>query len=489
MIFDNSPQSDKAGQFEKKYRGDFKSGYSQQALAQAIKNLARVFEKIRNKLYDQTINSDDNNYLKFLSSRFLFKAAITGRCTKKLISEFKEITDNEPSRLQEKVLEMLENTSNQQLKLIKERLEFDFKEYLKTYKVPKQDKATVQLDSRTCDLEKSENIQAHYVLRVSVLDGSKRIEIPLLTSTNSLRRLNQYKYSKSPQLKIRKDGQIKVSVAFNKKVNDYAYKSQVVGIDVGITDLLFTSEGDNFETFSNMDDFYQKTVGKKLKNRRKLASKMKQYQKELNNNVISQKRKEYLKEKIYNISRTLQGTNQLERKRNQYHQKVREKISAAVKKVINKYKDKKVTIAIEDLDITEFDGNSNRNRKFSSWVRGKILSKLKEELDWHGIAYKEVDPAYTSKVCPNCHNLDDDNRSGKTFSCTVCNYEGDADHTGVINIKNRAFDKEIKNIANQYKYNTNKRHQKLREHYHQKHKKWLQNNPEHQEKKQLELAL
>ena len=243
---------------------------------------------------------------------------------------------------------MLEKTPNRKLRRVKERLEFNFKELLKAHKAPKQEKVTIQLDSRTCDFEESDNIKAHYVLRVSVLDSNKRIEIPLLTSTNSLRRLNQYKYSKSPHLKIRKDGKIKVSVAFNKKVDDYAYKSKVVGIDVGITDLIFTSEEDSFETFSNMDDFHQKTVGKKVKNRCKLASKMKQYQKELNNSATSQKRKEYLREKIYNISRTLQGRGQLERLQNQYYHRVREKIAAAVKKVVDKNKEEKITIAIED---------------------------------------------------------------------------------------------------------------------------------------------
>ena len=79
-------------------------------------------------------------------------------------------------------------------------------------------------------------------------------------------------------------------------------------------------------------------------------------------------------------------------------------------------------------------------------ARGKILSKLKEELAWHGIAYKEVEPAFTSQVCPNCHNLDGDNREGKSFNCTVCNYKEDADYVASLNIKDRAFNQDIKSI-------------------------------------------
>ena len=44
-------------------------------------------------------------------------------------------------------------------------------------------------------------------------------------------------------------------------------------------------------------------------------------------------------------------------------------------------------------------------------------------------------------------------------------------------------------ISKEYKYSTDKRHQKLREYYQQKHETWLQENPEFQKIKQLKLTI
>ena len=489
IIFDNCSKVTKAGKLEKKHRRKkLGSAYGQQALGQAVRNLSELFRTIRNKFYGQYINRD--KYLYFVSSRYLFKCCITDKSIKATIKGFKKITEDNPNSFRKEILEMLEDSSDTELKDIKKQISFHFKEELKARKTPYQKYVTINLDSRTCNLEKSSNITAPYVLEVKVLGWGNKIELPLLTSTNSLRRLEQYKASTSaPQLKVLNDGKVKVTVAVNKKVNQYAYKSKVVGIDVGITDLIYTSEGDSFESYSNMDDIYQETVGEKLKNRSNLANKMKEYQKELQNQLTSQKRKEYLREKIYNISRNLEGKNQLKRLRRSYYHKVDKKISQAIKAIVNKYKDKKVTIAIEDLDIIEFDNDSSTNRKFSSWIRGKLLDKLKEELAWYGIAYREVEPAYTSQVCPKCYNLASDNREGKAFECTVCNHKGDADQVAANNIKARAFNQEVRNITKKYRYSIAKRQQKLREYYHEKHKVWLQENPDFQKAQQLKLAI
>ena len=67
-----------------------------------------------------------------------------------------------------------------------------------------------------------------------------------------------------------------------------------------------------------------------------------------------------------------------------------------------------------------------------------------EELNWHGYPFVEVASEYTSQVCPKCFNLDKENRNGKTFKCTCCGYEDDADHNASINIKTRFEDEKLK---------------------------------------------
>ena len=107
------------------------------------------------------------------------------------------------------------------------------------------------------------------------------------------------------------------------------------------------------------------------------------------------------------------------------------------------------------------------------WIKLCSLIKLKSRIEVYPAAYKQVDPAYTSQICPNCNKLHDDNREGKTFSCNVCGYEGDADHVASINIKNRAFDEEVNEITEKYKYATKKRHKELRKLYTQRHIEYL----------------
>ena len=46
----------------------------------------------------------------------------------------------------------------------------------------------------------------------------------------------------------------------------------------------------------------------------------------------------------------------------------------------------------------------------------------------------------------------------------------DADYNASINIKNRAFDKELNNIVEKYQYNQNKRHEEIKKYFMEKHK-------------------
>ena len=352
-------------------------------------------------------------------------------------------------------------------------VKYSFLDQLRARKLPRLKKVSIQLDSRVCELQESKDIKAHYVLRVKTLKRGEWVEIPLMTSANSLRRLQQYPFSKSPVLKLQ-GNKIKVSVPFKKKVEQKVYQENLIGIDIGITDLIYTSEGNSYGSYSVMQELYNETVAKKLANRRSLANKMRQYQKQLKNPLNSEKQNQYLREKIYNISRMLQGKNSLNRVKRAYYHKRDYEISQAVKQFIKENKEKKVTVVLEDIDIVEYDNDKKTNQKYSMWIRGKLMKKLEEQLNWAGISYKKVDPAYTSKVCPNCNYLHDDNRNGKTFVCNVCGHKDDADRNAGINIKRRAFDEEIKEITEKYRYAKQKRHQEIRKLYHKRHKEWLQ---------------
>lgn len=101
-------------------------------------------------------------------------------------------------------------------------------------------------------------------------------------------------------------------------------------------------------------------------------------------------------------------------------------------------------VVMENLDNSfgknfvkdENDVNYNRRVKFL------CLSSIKDKFEHIGrkydIAVSLVHSAYTSKQCPVCGCIDDDNRkTQEVFKCVECGHEVNADFNAAINIKNR----------------------------------------------------
>ena len=103
-------------------------------------------------------------------------------------------------------------------------------------------------------------------------------------------------------------------------------------------------------------------------------------------------------------------------------------------------------IVMEDLDngfgrcyIKDKDNEDiNYNRK----VKFLGLSRLKDEVEHiarkYGIALSTVQASYTSKMCPICGCIADENRPNQeTFECVECGHTDNADFNASKNIKNR----------------------------------------------------
>ena len=129
----------------------------------------------------------------------------------------------------------------------------------------------------------------------------------------------------------------------------------------------------------------------------------------------------------------------------------------ALKNKINKYEENLIAqvckhlsdqgyhhVVMENLDNSfgkcfvndENDVNYNRRIKFLG------LSSIKDKFEHIGrkydIAVSLVHPCYTSKQCPICGCIDDDNRKcQETFKCVQCGHEANADINAALNIKNR----------------------------------------------------
>ena len=105
-------------------------------------------------------------------------------------------------------------------------------------------------------------------------------------------------------------------------------------------------------------------------------------------------------------------------------------------------------IVMEDLDngfskcyVKDKDNEDiNYNRK----VKFLGLSSLKQEVEHiarkYDIAVSTVQASYTSKMCPICGCIEDENRPNQeTFECIECGYKDNADFNAAKNIRNRVL--------------------------------------------------
>jgi transposase len=112
-------------------------------------------------------------------------------------------------------------------------------------------------------------------------------------------------------------------------------------------------------------------------------------------------------------------------------------------------------IVMEDLDngfgkcyVKDADNEDiNYNRK----VKFLGLSSLKQEVEHiarkYDIAVSTVQASYTSKMCPICGCIEDENRPNQeTFKCIECGYESNADFNAATNIKNRVCEAVLRNM-------------------------------------------
>ncbi len=112
-------------------------------------------------------------------------------------------------------------------------------------------------------------------------------------------------------------------------------------------------------------------------------------------------------------------------------------------------------IVMEDLDngfgkcyVKDKDNEDiNYNRK----VKFLGLSNLKQEVEHiarkYDIAVSTVQASYTSKMCPICGCIEDENRPNQeTFECIECGHKDNADFNAAKNIKNRVCVTVLRNM-------------------------------------------
>ena len=91
---------------------------------------------------------------------------------------------------------------------------------------------------------------------------------------------------------------------------------------------------------------------------------------------------------------------------------------------------------------------------FNRIIRALHLTGLKNEVEHiarnYDIAISLVQSEYTSKRCPVCGCIEDENRlSQEKFCCVKCGHKDNADHNAAVNIRNRVLEAVQKDLLKQ----------------------------------------
>ena len=323
------------------------------------------------------------------------------------------------------------------LKIDVHRLNNLLRRYIRRYKTKSHtNKANVILTSNLYKFNSNNNS-----FMFSGKAKHSRIEIALIGNIPKLKgTLELVKSQKSNQyyLHIPLD-----RIITKKRMTD---ESEILGLDVGITDLITLSNGSVYGANSS-ELFYTLSDNLVNKNRSRLFS----YKRKLEQRILieqDQSKKSILEQKLKNLEDNNLGYKKRISKISKYKSRIASHINCELNKMIKEEDIEE--IVREDLNWSSKKKNVSRKQqnRFSTWAKGILLERLSVKLAEKGIKETVVNPAYTSQVCCKCNHLG--SRNGKVFKCSNCNLSIDADFNASINIKKRKFISEI-NIDTPYK--------------------------------------
>ena len=323
------------------------------------------------------------------------------------------------------------------LKIDVHRLNNLLRRYIRRYKAkPYTKKANVILTSNLYKFNTNNRI-----FMFSGKTKNSRIEIDLIGNVPKLKGTLEL-------VKNQKDNQYYLHVPLDRIINkkEMTEQSEILGLDVGITDLITLSNGSVYGA-NSAELFYTLSDNLVNKNRSRLFS----YKRQLEERILieqDQYKKSILESKLRNLENNNLGSKKRISKISKYKSRIASHINHELNKMIKEEDIEE--IVREDLNWSSKKKNISKKQRnrFSTWSKGVLLERLSVKLAEKGIKETVVNPAYTSQVCCKCNHLG--NRKGKEFKCSNCNLSIDADFNASITIEKRKFISEI-NIDTPYK--------------------------------------
>ncbi len=135
------------------------------------------------------------------------------------------------------------------------------------------------------------------------------------------------------------------------------------------------------------------------------------------------------------------GQQKLNRTRRKSRAELARQINTAVNQVLKKRHPS--VMVTEKLDIRGKAKSKRVSRLVSLWTRSILKDRVEFMASARGSRREQVNPAYSSQMCPICGYVQRDNRNGDMFQCIRCKHADHADRVAAKNLKARKDDPEI----------------------------------------------
>lgn len=276
---------------------------------------------------------------------------------------------------------------------------------------------TVQANANVLVIEPSHSSTFDYWLRISTLDKGHPIRVPINLYNKAREILKEGTLCSSVTLS-RQNGQWYATFVVDIPNSKPKATGRKVGVDIGITNAITTSDGHHFGQFS---DTLKRQVERAMEKRRR-----------------KQKLNACLKKK------GLPTVSLSDRRVSAY---VQNEIGRALNELVDTLSPRDLVV-LERLSVKGMRFKSRRmNRILSAAQLGYLTRRLREKLDYAPIRYHSVPAAYSSQECVVCGYVDEKNRPSQgQFRCLWCGNADNADvNAGKVLVK-RFGDTELSNV-------------------------------------------